>query len=804
MTDRELPGSSRRRLVFCRVAVVLILSVSVAVVAFAIRAWLTLPQTSGENVVPGISHPVEIWRDAHGVPHIFADSMSDAWFALGYAHAQDRMWQMEFTRRLGAGRLAEVVGPPILDADRFFRTLGLYRLAEAQSKSLSWQTRIALEAYANGVNAWLDHRAAALPIEFFLFGHEPEPWRIADSLVWARLLAYQLSTNWTTELLRARLAVKLPKSLLVELWPTDPSDWPVTIEGSGQAAASQLIRRLGEVPAWLEVRGASNAWVVGPGRSASGNPILANDTHLALAAPNPWYLARLVTPKLEITGATAPGAPFVLLGHNGSVAWGMTSSGADTQDLFIETVDPADPERYFAPGGPQPFEVRRESIQVKGSDPVELTVRATRHGPVISDFLADMDAVAGMNAVVALASASEAPQDRTVEALAAMATARDVDEFAEAARGFESPAVNIVFADTGGTIGMISPGRVPVRRHGDGSLPAAGADGRQDWIGVIPRDERPMLVNPETGFIVNANNRLVDDTYPWLIARDWEEPYRARRIEAYLLERSRNTVDDVQNLQTDILSDAARDLLPIMLHEIGHMDGEAGRAADMLRRWDRRMRRDRPEPLIYAAWLREAMRGIAADDLGQQFERYWRNRPRFIRAALTENRHWCGDARSKLPGDCGRVLGAALDRALAHIRSRLGRDVAGWRWGDLHRARFQNRTLGEVPLLSLLASLSIATDGGDHTVNVGELTHGGSDEPYSHARGAIYRANYDLSDLAESRYMIPGGQSGNPFSRHYRSLLEPWRDGAYLKIAGTREQLADAGYDNLVLTPAGR
>ncbi len=807
MTGTAPNRRSRRRRVLRRVAAILLVSAGAAIAALSFWAWRTLPQTGGERVVAGLSTPVEIWRDRYGVPHIFADSLPDAWFALGYVHAQDRMWQMEFTRRLGAGRLAEVMGERALDADRFFRTLGLYRLAEAQSGSLSPQARGALESYASGINAWLDHRAAALPPEFALLGYEPEPWRVADSLVWGRLLAYQLSTNWTTELLRARLALRLPKALLVELWPAGPPDAPVTIGAPEQAAAAGidgLFDRPATTPFWLDSRGASNAWVIGPDRSRSGAPILANDPHLGLAAPGPWYLARLVTPGLELTGATAPGVPFTVLGHNGSVAWGMTSMGGDTQDLFVETIDPADPARYLTPDGPRPFITRSETILVKGSDPVSLPVRATRHGPVISDFLAGMDAVAGMNAVIALASASEAAGDATAEALAAMPLARDAASFAAAAADFEAPALNIFFADAQGAIGMVAPGRIPVRRRGDGSLPAAGASGLQDWIGLIPKDERPRLLDPETGILFNANNRLVDDGYPWFIARDWEEPHRARRIAEILEVRARHSVEDMASLQTDVLSDAARDLLPVMLEQAGRVEGDAARAVEMLRIWDLRMRRDRPEPLIYAAWLREAMRGIAADELGPHFPQYWRNRPRFIRAVLTRNRHWCGDAQSGSVQDCGPVLRRALERALDGIASRLGHDIAGWRWGDLHRAAFRHHALGDVPVLSWLANLSIPSDGGDHTVNVGAVAGGDAAAPFRHVHGAGYRGIYDLSDLAASRYMMPPGQSGNPLSPHYRDLLEPWRDGAYIRIAGSREEIAAAGYERLVLTPAQR
>lgn len=777
------PASRRIRLLVWILRGVILVALACAVLG---PVWIVLsfPQTSGRKPVPGIAAPVEIWRDGNGVPHIFAESGVDAWFALGYVHAQDRMWQMEFMRRLGAGRLAEIIGESALESDRFMRTLGLHRLAEAQAAALSPQARPAFQSYAAGVNAWLEHREAALPLEFLLLGHEPEPWRVADSLLWGRLLAYRLEGDWQAELFRARLALNLPKALIVELWPGDPADTPATFGGAG--------------------RGASNAWVIGAARTTTGAPILANDPHLPLSAPNPWYLARLATPEFEVTGATAPGMPFTLLGHNGFVAWGMTSTGADTQDLFAETVDPADATRYLTPDGPREFGIRGETIRVKGGAAVEMTVRTTRHGPVVSGFLEDMDAIAGLNAVLALAAASLAPGDSTVDALVAMPLARDAASFEAAASNFTAPVVNIFYADTQGAIGAVTPGRIPVRRSGDGSLPANGADGRQDWIGIIPPEELPRDRDPASGYLANANNRLVGGDYPWLIAREWEAPHRAQRIVEIIEAREQHSVEDMLALQNDILSDAARSLLPIMLEQVGRVDGIAAQAVEMLRAWDLHMARDRPEPLLYAAWLRETVRALAADELGDAFPDYWRSRPRFVHAALTMNRHWCGDAPRRIMQDCGPALRRALDRALQGVARRLGHDIADWRWGDLHRATFPHRALTNTPVLSWLSDPSIASDGGAHTVNRGAAADGASPAPFRHVHGATYKAVYDLSNLAASRYMMPPGQSGNPFSPHYRDLLKPWRDGTYIRIAGSREDLAAAGYELLVLTPAGR
>ncbi|MEN8197837.1 MAG: penicillin acylase family protein, partial [Pseudomonadota bacterium] len=337
----EQHGKFRRRLrLAARITGIPLLAASAVLIVWA---WSTLPKTSGEVKLPGLAGEVEIFRDENGVPHIFAGCANDGYFALGYVHAQDRLWQMEFTRRLGAGRLAEAIGEPGLGADRFLRTLGLYRQAEIAADRITKPARAVLEAYAAGVNAWLEHGAAMLPPEFLLLNYDPEPWRITDSIVWGHLLAYQLSTNWHGELYRAGLIRNMEPERVAELWPGDPPDAPVTLDAARRTAQLDIEGLLAAVPPELQSHSASNAWVLAGERSATGAPILANDPHLGFTAPNTWYLARIETPELTVIGATAPGVPFAILGHNGHVAWGMTSTGGDTQDLFVETVDPKDP-----------------------------------------------------------------------------------------------------------------------------------------------------------------------------------------------------------------------------------------------------------------------------------------------------------------------------------------------------------------------------------------------------------------------------------------------------------------------------
>jgi len=777
--------------------------------------WLrtSLPQVNGSITLAGLDEPVEVYRDAHSVPHIFAESEEDAYFALGFVHAQDRLWQMEFMRRLGQGRLAEVLGEAAVDTDRFIRTLRLRDHAEAILENTNAEVRRALEAYANGVNAWLDTRAGALPPEFVLLDFEPELWRPVDSLLWNRLMAMRLGRNWKTELLRARMNRELrerdlPNQLLLDLWPDDPKGSPATLaetfadDGTGIAALSDSLGT------GLAEDSGSNGWVVHGRLTESGKPVLANDPHLLFGAPVLWYLARIEAPGLTVTGVTVPGVPFTILGHNGRVAWGMTNAGGDVQDLFVETLDPDNPEAYLGPNGPLFFNTQAEVIQVKGAKRVTLTVRETRHGPVISDVLKTAAEVVGPAQVLALATPALRDDDRSVEALYAINRATGWTDFLTAAAKSHTPHVNLMFAATGGDIGFVSPGRIPIRKSGDGRFMVPVADGRHDWHGFIPMEDLQRLHNPPSGRIINANNRIVDDDYPYVITTDWGLPYRAERIVEVLESQSAHSVSDSHDLQLDILSGPARQLLPLMLR-IEPIDARGRRAVELLSNWDRTMRRARPEPLILTAWLRHLVHALASDEVGAELvdEYLWlviTRAPLFVESALTRDQSWCDDVGTPGNETCEEQLTQSLDRALDEISALLGEDMDAWRWGALHQATFRHRVLTKVPIARWWADLSIATDGGDHTVNRGMTAREQADNPYRHDDGSGLRAVYDLSDLDNSRFMIATGQSGNLLSPHYRDFLEPWRDGGFIRVAGQRGEIEETAIGVLSLRPASQ
>jgi penicillin amidase len=813
--------------------------------ALAGLAWLrtSLPVESGELAVPGLAAPVTIDRDQRGIPFITVASEHDAYFALGFVHAQDRLFQMDFMHRAAAGRLAEVLGPRALPHDRLMRTLGIYRLAEANLAGLSDPARAALEAYADGVNAYLRAHRGAWPLEYYLLGTRPEPWRPADSLAWGRLMALRLSSNWREELLRTRLAARLTPRQIDDLWPAYPKDAPRGVAALGPspnasvsaraASSAESIDRgllapifdsvalmLAALPATAS---ASNCFAVDGRHTSSGKPLLANDPHLPLETPGVWYLVRVTAPGLVLAGATAPGVPFFLLGHNGRVAWGMTTTHSDTQDLFLERVDAADPARYLTPEGPRPFELREEVIHVRGAADVRISVRETRHGPVVSDVLqgpipgvspdhrgalpdqpgvpVESPAPRSPDYVVALADTALRADDRTGEALYRMNHAADAASFKAALEDFHSPPQNVTFADAGGAIGFVAAGRVPIRAKGDGSAPVPGWTGAYDWTGTIPFAALPQVLNPPSGRIMTANHRIVDDAYPYLLTAHWPPFYRALRLEELLDARTDLDAGAAAAIQRDTVSTAVRDLLPLLLRVPSKGPREA-RAFALLGAWDGAMDRNRPEPLIYSAWVVALMRAMAADELGPLFDTFRMPDPLFLREILTERQEWCDDVATPEPESCADTVAAAFETALSDLTAKYGADMSAWRWGAAHQAVFVNRILGRVPLLGSWVEPRIETDGDDDTPNRGTYMATYPAAPFTHVHGAGMRAIYDFTDLDRSLFALTPGESGNPLSPHYADTLRGWRDDVYFRLGPAAEGAAGAP-KTLVLRPGG-
>lgn len=791
----------RRRKIYRIVACFAVVIVLAAAAGFL---WLrtSLPGLSETVRITGLERDVEIVHDRNGIPHIQAASPDDAYTALGYLHARDRLFQMDFMRRLGAGRLSEVIGKPTLTLDKTMRTLGVYRLAKETFRRLPPDASRAVERYTGGVNAFLRARAGALPPEFVVLRYTPEPWTNADSLVWGRLMAMRLTGNWRTEALRSALSARLTPGQIADLWPRDDGEPPPTLAAADHRASIALASRmLGHIPAWLDQASASNSWLLSGHLTKSGKPILANDPHLGFRAPGIWYLARLSAPGLDVTGATVPGVPFHILGHNKRIAWAFTTTDSDTQDLYIEKLVPGAPGSYQTPDGPMNFTTRTETIAVKDNDPVSHTIRETRHGPVISDIHTNLTKTIHEDHVLALAAASLRSDDLTPLALFDLNRAQNWSDFTNAVRHFHAPQQNISYADIDGNIGFIAPGRVPVRRAGNGRQPVPGWTGAFDWTGFIPFNALPQTYNPGSGRIVNANHRIVPKTYAWYLTDDWAAPYRARRIHQMLDAREQHSMNMSAGIQNDIRSLAAKDILPVLLQHLSPRDRRAQRVTERLQKWDARMSRDAVEPLIFINWISEISRALFADELGPHFPAYFRLRPRVVERMLTSRRKWCDNVTTPKTETCEEVVSAAFDTALDSLESRFGPDLSDWRWGAAHQAVFSHPLFGRVPVLRDLADIRIESGGGPFTVNRAQPRINSRKDPFASVHGPGYRAIYDLSDLSGSMFAVATGQSGNPLSSRYADTTRAWRDGKYIKIPQTRRGALEQTMGITILAP---
>lgn len=801
-----------------------VVALLLAVALVALLFWYSSasqPQIDGKLRLSGLTAAVDIVRDAEGIPHIYAQSADDAYFALGFVHAQDRLWQLELNRRIAAGRMAEILGPGAADTDRFMRTLGVRRNAERILVNLSSATRTVLEAYARGINAYLANRPGPLPPEFLLTGAPPpEPWQAVDSIGWQTMMAWDLSANWSREVLRMRLAQRLSLQQINEFLPPYPGD-AVTPTRDYTRLYRELdgtVRQLSKVagiapPSLVEGMG-SNNWVVGGALSESGKPLLANDPHLSLSAPGLWYLAHLSAPGLNVIGGTLPGLPTVVLGRNDRIAWGFTNTAPDVQDLYIEHINPADDKQYQTPDGWADFTMRSEFIKVKGQPDVRLEVRETRHGPVITGALPIL-AKAPVDAkqyVIAFSWTALRPDDLSLQAGIKFNRAGNWQEFLDAAKDFAAPQQSTVYADVDGNIGFIAPARVPIRKAENdlkGLAPAPGWDARYDWDGFIPFDQLPRQYNPSPQRVMTANHKIVGDDYPHFLTSEWSQAYRALRIDQLLDARPKHSLDSFAQIQKDHVSLAARELLPTLLGTVPR--NERARAAlEALAKWDGAMDTDSVQALIFNAWMREASRQIFADELGEALLKdYWeqRNMHSPMVNVLTNKDgqgSWCIDVSKPSTDDpqtCDDVLSASLDQALADLERRYGDDMAQWRWGRAHVAYSEHRPFSKVAALAGIFDLRIPVPGDTYTVNAARFSMRDEKEPFVTHHAAGFRALYDLSQPENSRFIHSTGQSGNVLSPLYRNFMQRWAEVGYVPMKTARPEVEKNKLGTLTLSP---
>lgn len=794
-----------RRILLIMLAVILLVLIVVPVGGYL---WLrsSLPQVQGNVRIAGLNQPVEIVRDRWGVPHIFATTDHDAYFALGYVHAQDRLWQMEMNRRIGAGRLSEILGDATLDIDKFQRTLGYYRAAASDYAALSDRSRMALDAYAAGVNSWIDE-GHTLPPEYLLLGIKPEPWTPYDSLVWEKMMSWDLGGDYEMELLRRQLGDAIGPERAAQLLPPYPQGGidilPRGIEPAAMSATADdllaIDRRLQLALGHGGREIGSNNWVVAGSRTATGKPLLANDPHLATSIPSIWYLAELQGDQIHAIGATFPGLPAIVIGHNEQIAWGVTNVGPDTQDLYIERVNPANPNQYEVDGAWQDMTVVEEIIVVDGQDdPLHWAARSTRHGPLISD-------VSSTGVPVALRWVALEPDDTTMDAFMGVNYASNWEQFVAALQLYVSPSQNFVYADMGGNIGYYAPGHIPVRAEGhSGMLPVPGWDSSAEWSRYIPFEELPHAYNPEAGYVATANNRVVGDDYPYMLSNDWAPPYRAERIVQMIEEMSSNgeklSVDDMAAIQADRFSAQVSDLLPFLL-TVEPQDDRQKRALDYLQQWQGELAPASVATSIYEAWMLHLERNLFADDLrGDLYDELsLRANPLFLGNILGDSAlamAWCDDVLSVAVESCEQQAQVALDDALDDLTARVGENMDNWLWERIHITQYPHQPFSEVGYLKPLFHRSIGNGGDRYTVNVAPIKLG---SPYDQANAPGYRHIVDIADLQNSRFIETTGQSGNVLSSHYDDFIRMHRDVEYVPMHFGRTQVDG---DVLTLEPA--
>ncbi|MGH8824131.1 MAG: penicillin acylase family protein [Jiangellaceae bacterium] len=829
--------------------VVFALLAGTAFVVWSVRR--PFPEYAGSVALPGLRANVEVIRDEHGIPQIYADTAEDLFQAQGYVHAQDRFWEMDFRRHVTAGRLAELFGEDQVETDAFVRTLGWRRVAEQEVPLLNPVTRRYLEAYADGVNAWLEGRSGGeLGLAYTLLGMTggdttPEPWGPVDSLAWLKAMAWDLRSNMEDEIDRALLAAALPRERIEQLYPDYPYEENAPIVDDkylsvgtrtpGVAArvppahplseeAAAALRRVSAgaatVPALIGAGSGvgSNSWVVDGSRTVSGAPMLVNDPHLGPAMPSIWYQVGLhcrtvgTECPFEVAGSSFSGVPGVIIGHNARIAWGFTNLAPDVTDLYLEQLDG---DSYLVGDEMVAMDVRQEQIAVAGGEPVTVTIRSTRHGPLLSDQSGELRDV-GQEAPVESGAPSRddgygvalrwtaLDPGRTADAIFLLNAAGDWDGFRHAASLFEVPAQNLVYADVDGNIGYQAPGRIPIRRSGDGRWPVPGWTEAYEWAGDIPFAALPSVIDPDEGFLVTANQPVTSEAYPFLLTHDFDYGQRAQRIRELVEEAGPLDAEAMIEIQMDSRSSNAEMLVPLLL-EIDGLGDYYGDGLDLLREWDYTQPPDSAAAAYFnAVWL-NLLALTFHDDLpedrwpgggGRWFE--------VVRHLLDspEDPFWDDVTTEDVVETRDTILEQAVRDGRDEMTQRQGKDPSGWTWGRLHALTLTDQTFGTSgigPIEAMVNRGPVDVGGGESIVQATGWT---APDGFETDWVPSMRMVVDLADFDESRWIDLTGVSGHPYHEHYGDQIEMWRTGRTLPMRWDAERIRDEAADTLTLTPA--
>ncbi|HWP82158.1 MAG TPA: penicillin acylase family protein [Bacteroidota bacterium] len=770
----------------------------------------SFPKTSGTISMQGLHAEVRIYRDDHGVPHVEAQREADGYFAVGFLHAQDRLWQMELARRAGMGRLAEVLGDSALKFDRMFRTLGVWRQAQRIAAQLDGPTRTAIEAYAKGVNACIQESEGAYPVEFDLLGIRPEPWTVEHTIVIARLMAWELNYSRWVDIVLGEIVRRFGVRKGGEVFPQWPKEVPPIVSALGQQPllplAEEFLNTEKDFRRLLGgsgVTGGSNSWVVSGKKTVSGKPLLANDPHLMFFLPGRWYELHLSTPEFEVQGTSIAGVPFVVIGRNRFIAWGLTNGMVDDHDYFVEEVDSLQhPTHYRFNGQWLPLQQRIDTILVKDNVPVLLTTYHTHRGPIINRI--EPSAVLSSS----LLSIRWVGHEITNEAKTfyLLQRAQNWHEFREALRYFSVPAQNFVYADVEGNIGYRLGGAIPIRRTTGPTLPAPGWNDEYDWKGFVPFDMMPEEFNPPSGFIATANNKIIDDSYPYYITDLWEPHWRVARITELLAGGDKFSVEDMQRIQLDVQSIHARELVPLILAAFPDSlvsDQRVRTTLTYFRNWAFEMTRDDVATTLFQAFCTNVVKRVLEDELGETILYYYQEVPAIPLRVVSRMLHegtseWLDDVSTEHRESRDEIIRQALENAIKQLQTDLGGELKEWRWGRLHTVEFQH-TFGANDLLRGIFNVGPIPIGGSHsTVNKGDYE---LNAPFVNTVGPSTRQIYDLADPTNTRAVSPPGQSGQVFHKHFDDQMVLWLGGGYRSFPMSLDAVKSRDHDLLILEP---
>lgn len=790
----------------------------VGVAAGSVYAWKKTserfkPQTSGSLRLEGLQSKVEVLRDRWGVAHIYAQNEADLFYAQGYVQAQDRLWQMELNRRAVLGRLASLFGERALEADLMTHRSGLADAAARDLEALDPESASLIEVYCAGVNAFIAQQR--LPIEFTLLRYEPTPWTPLDVVGVGKLMAWSLSSNYQTELIRARLFNRLGSELASRLEPLFPQGQPIIsppgarYEGVAEAVL-EAYHRYSFLP-FVEQGGGSNNWTVSGSLTDTGETMLANDPHLALQMPNIWYESHLNCPEMDVIGASLPGTPCIVLGHNRHIAWGVTSAMVDVQDLFIEQFQQENPRLYLRDGQWVEAEMRRIEIEVKGRPNHIEELPVTVHGPVI----AELPGREGYR--LALQWVGHRPSN-TLKCILAINRASNWEEFRRSLPEWQLPALNFVYADVDGNIGYQLVGHAPIRQTGGGTLPLAGWDSRNDWQGFVPFEEMPYSFNPTQGFIVTANNKLVGEDYPYHLSSDFATGYRAERITRLLSECDKVTVEDCRRIQNDCFTIPGRRFATLLVNRMQgrNLPPLARKALQELERWDGMAAVESCGETIYQTTFHKLMVELFSKPLGDDLRSFLgggemgsmsllnafagRSLPFVLDQLEHDDPFLLSLAGHSSWND---LLESCLISAVTDLSARLGSEPRRWKWGRLHTANFEH-PLGAVRGLRMLFNRGpIPVPGDGETPAQAAFIPMPSSKSSFEARGWLpsYRQIIDLGDFDRSLMILAGGQSGSPFSPHYDDFIKPWSEGKLHPMLFSRNKIEEQLEGILELLP---